>query len=158
MILVSVGTQLPFDRMVGAVDRWAGQAGRRDVLAQIGIGAQRPAHIDWVEQIEPPRFREHVAAADLLVTHAGTGSVFMASEFRKPIIIMPRKSELGEHRNDHQMATARRFAQLANVTVAFDENDLLDHLHHLDRIPAGLSLGDAASPALIEAIRNFIDT
>ena len=42
MILVTVGTDLPFDRMVRVVDDWAGETGRRDVFAQIGEGGWEP--------------------------------------------------------------------------------------------------------------------
>ena len=46
MIFVTVGTQLPFDRLIRAVDNWAKAAGRRDVFAQIGPASYRPLHID----------------------------------------------------------------------------------------------------------------
>ena len=40
MIFVTVGTQLAFDRMIKAVDEWAGARGRTDVFAQVGPAAQ----------------------------------------------------------------------------------------------------------------------
>ena len=35
MIFATVGTQLPFDRLIAAVDRWAGTRPGREVFAQI---------------------------------------------------------------------------------------------------------------------------
>jgi len=36
VIFVTVGAQMPFDRLVGAVDTWAGTNNRRDIFAQTG--------------------------------------------------------------------------------------------------------------------------
>ena len=38
MILVTVGSQEPFDRLIIAVDEWAASSGRSDVFAQIAAG------------------------------------------------------------------------------------------------------------------------
>jgi UDP-N-acetylglucosamine transferase subunit ALG13 len=52
-----------------------------------------------------------------------------ATDFGKPIIIMPRRGDLAEHRSNHQMATARYFVNMANVSVASDEFELLKLLN-----------------------------
>jgi UDP-N-acetylglucosamine transferase subunit ALG13 len=41
MIFVTVGSQMPFDRLVEAVDGWVGQT-TREVLAQIGDSQLKP--------------------------------------------------------------------------------------------------------------------
>ena len=43
MIFVTVGAQMPFDRMCKAVDAWAAKRGRSDVFAQIGETEWRPS-------------------------------------------------------------------------------------------------------------------
>ena len=48
MILVTVGAQMPFDRMIEVVDTWAGETGRDDVFAQIADAQYRPRHIPYV--------------------------------------------------------------------------------------------------------------
>jgi UDP-N-acetylglucosamine transferase subunit ALG13 len=107
MIFVTVGVQLPFDRLVRAVDAWAGERMRSDVFAQIGPSQYRPQHIEFRAFVEPPEFRRLVECADAVVAHAGMGSIITALELAKPLIVMPRRAELGEHRNDHQLSTAR---------------------------------------------------
>ncbi|MCG8094946.1 MAG: glycosyl transferase family 28, partial [Candidatus Thiodiazotropha endolucinida] len=59
------------------------------------------------------------------VAHAGMGSILSSLSLGKPIIIMPRKASLGEHRNEHQMATAKRFQNRPGVYVAWDEKQLV---------------------------------
>lgn len=158
MILVTVGAQMPFDRMVRAVDAWAGTRGRRDVFAQIGETDYRPLHMEWTPFIDPGQFRERVARSDVLVAHAGMGSILTALEAGKGILVMPRRGDLRETRNDHQVATARRFLELGRVSVAFDENELATKLDDLHGVGAGGRIGPYASDRLIRAIRDFIDT
>ncbi len=156
MILVTVGLQLPFDRMVQTVDMWAARAARRDVFAQIGFGASKPHHIQWTEYIDPRAFHQKVKEAELLIAHAGIGSVITALKYRKPIIIMPRRVDLGEVRNDHQMATAAHLTKLVHVTVAFDEHQLIDHLIHLNQITVVTQISDRASPTLLRMLSQFV--
>jgi hypothetical protein len=39
---------------------------------------------------------------------------------------------LGEHRNDHQVATAKRFAGQGCIMIALNEQELLNTLDQLD--------------------------
>lgn len=54
MIFVAVGTQLPFDRLIGAVDKWAASRGRNDVHAQIASGVA-PSHVSYDRHLTPQR-------------------------------------------------------------------------------------------------------
>ena len=157
MIFVTVGTQLAFDRMIQSVDEWAGSRGRGDIFAQVGPAEYKPRHIESRAFISPAECREKMRAATAIVAHAGMGTILSALEMGKPILIVPRRASLGEQRNDHQLATARRFAELGHVTVAFDEHELAARLDELDGIAAGERISPHASPALLAALRGFIN-
>lgn len=157
MIFVTVGAQMPFDRMVRAVDEWAAASGRKDVFAQIGPTDWRPRHIEWTAFLEPDQFRERVQNARVLVAHAGMGSILTALEAGKPILVMPRRGDLKETRNDHQVATAKQFLSLGRVSVAMDETELPDRLNEIDRLAATEPISRFASPRLLTAVRSFID-
>ena len=157
MIFVTVGTQLPFDRLISAVDAWAGATTGADVFAQVGPTGLEPRHISYSRFISPAECRERMAAAQAIVAHAGMGTILSALELGKPLLIVPRRAALGEHRNDHQLATARRFAELGRVAVAFDETELPARLDELDRIAAHEPISPFASDRLIGALREFID-
>ena len=132
MIFLTVGTQLPFDRLVRAVDEaLAARVIDDEVVAQIGVGGYRPRHMAWTETLDREAFDAHVARAVALVGHAGTGTIFVALEAMKPLLVMPRLSRLGEHVNDHQVGTARRFGALGHVLVAEDERTLVERLREL---------------------------
>ena len=132
MILVAVGTQFPFDRLVETVDKWAAASGA-EVIGQIGPSTYVPAHIKAQAFLPPEEFQALLDKAELVIAHCGMGSILSALSCGKPIIVMPRSAAKGEHRNDHQFATAERFAGRPGVTVASDEAELS---HCLERIGA----------------------
>lgn len=157
MILVSVGTQFPFDRLVRAVDDWAKAAGRTDVMAQVGPSAYLAHTITTFPFMGSEEFRVLQTEATLMISHAGMGSILTAMEYGKPIIIMPRDHHLGEHRNSHQMATARRFDNREGVHVAFDESALLAHLDNLSSLGGATNSSAKAPPEFTDALRDFIE-
>jgi UDP-N-acetylglucosamine transferase subunit ALG13 len=157
LIFVTVGTQLPFDRLITAVDGWAASKTESDVFAQVGPTSIQPRHIEYENFISPAQCRERMLAARVVVAHAGMGTILSALEMGKPLLVLPRRAMLGEHRNDHQLATARRFAELRTVGVALDEHELHAKLDALDALDAPEGIGPYAPAPFIAALRDFID-
>ena len=157
MIFVTVGAQMPFDRLIRAVDEWAASRGRSDVFAQIGPSDYCSKVIETTRFIDPPNFRKRAERAKVIVAHAGMGTIITALEYGKPIIVMPRRGDLRETRNDHQVATVKHLAEQGRIVVAFDERELIDKLDHLEGLREMERIDPHASPALIAAIRNFIE-
>ena len=133
MIFLTVGTQFPFDRLVRAVDEALGRSALDDeVLAQVGHRGYRPRHMKWVETLEREAFGERVARARALVGHAGVGTILTALEAGKPLLVMPRLRRYGEIVNNHQVVTARKFAELGHVLMAHDEREIPAQLAALE--------------------------
>ncbi len=156
MILITVGTQGPFERLVKTVDAWAGGAGSERVLAQVGIGGAQYRHVECVEQLSPDGFRTAMTEARVVIAHAGMGTILAALEFEKPLLVMPRRAALGEQRNDHQLATATRFAERGLVTVAYDEHDLAGYLDRLDELEARSHEESTSTHELLGRISDFL--
>ena len=157
MILVTVGAQMPFDRLVRTVDAWASENGRSDVFAQIGPSDAPPAHIAHTRFLRPAEFRQRAAEAAAIVAHAGMGTIITALELRTPILVLPRRAALGETRNDHQVATASRFAENGLVHAAFDEHELRRKLEGIDTLPGPEGIRAEASERLLGALRQFVN-
>lgn len=155
MIFVAVGTQLPFDRLIKAVDQWAALHTDQKIVAQIAGGKYRPRHIQAQPFMDAELFHKHVKNASLLVTHAGMGCIITALELGKPIIVVPRKASLGEHRNDHQLATAQRFLDQGRIEVAFHENELSQKLDRFCDISIADRIPPHASPDLLHVLSDF---
>jgi UDP-N-acetylglucosamine transferase subunit ALG13 len=158
MIFVTVGSQTPFDRLIRAVDEWAGAHDRSDVFAQIAATTYRPEYIKFTNFLTPTEFAEAVQRCSVIVAHAGMGTIISALELGKQVVVMPRRASLHETRNDHQVATAQSFGAQGRIIVASDEYELPHKLEYAN------SLGDAnritthASPRLLATIRNFLET
>jgi UDP-N-acetylglucosamine transferase subunit ALG13 len=156
MIFVTVGTDQPFDRMLHVIDSWARENQRKDVFAQIGAGAWKPDFIEYVEFLEPREFKRRFNEASLIISHAGMGTILSALLHGKPILVMPKLASLGEHRNEHQLATARRMMETGNVNVAFDVGELRQRLDGLDELVPRATISPYASSGIIDGIRSFI--
>jgi len=135
MILITVGTQLPFDRLVRMIDQIAPLL-REPVFAQIGRANYRPTNIEFAPTVAPDIFAAKVKAARLIVAHAGIGTVFTAQKHGKPLVLVPRETRFGEHRNDHQLATCRQLLDRPGVYVATDQPTLAALLSAPDLRPA----------------------
>ena len=156
MIFVTVGTQLSFDRLVTAVDRWVGEHASERAFAQVGPADYTPRHMEYRDFVPPDAADRHFREADLIVSHAGMGSILTALKYRKPILIMPRKAGLGEHRNDHQLATAKWLGSKSGVMVAWETEDVPRLLDNRANLRAGEGISDFASPELIANLRSFL--
>lgn len=135
MIIVTVGMQLGFDRLIAAMDAIAPGLGM-PVIAQTGKGRYAPRNMEAREKIAPADFERLVSEARLIISHAWIGTVLTAARCRKPVLLMPRRADIGEHRNDHQLATVRKLAGRPGIVVAIDESELPA------RIEEGLALDD----------------
>jgi UDP-N-acetylglucosamine transferase subunit ALG13 len=157
MIFVTVGGQMPFDRLIASVDEWALSRGQSDVFAQIGPSDFRARAIETTQFIDSIEFRRRFEAASLIVGHAGMGTIITALECGKPIIVMPRRGNLRETRNDHQVAMATHLLEQGRVMVAFDEKQLVKRLDQFEASEEIERIEPHASPSLIGALRSFIE-
>lgn len=163
MIFLTIGTHEPFDRLVRAVDDWCLATGRQETLfgqiTEPRAGGYVPQHFRWVSRLSPVDYAAQVARADLLVSHAGMGSILTALHMGKPIVIMPRRGHLRETRNDHQFTTAQRLGQRPGIHVAAAETELpavLDHAIAHSADPAGERIPPLADAAFTDMLRTFL--
>lgn len=165
MIFLTTGTQLPFDRLVRAVDAWLdGAASPPEICAQVlppPRDAYVPRHFETVARFSPAEYAAAFERADLIVSHAGMGTVLTALTEGKRICIMPRQMRYGEHRNDHQLSTAERLGAHPGLFTAYDEHDLprcLDGALQADEGGRDVRVGPFADQGFTDRLRNFILT
>lgn len=156
VILVSVGTQLPFDRLIEAVDTWAEENGRTDVVGQIGPARYAPRAMRCFPFIEQRQFYELQVQCSVMVSHAGMGSLLGAMELGKPIIILARDHKRGEHRNGHQLATLGQFRNFPGVYAARDEDHVKELLSRCEQLTAAPLLPTQAPSEFIEQLATYV--
>ena len=92
MILVTVGTQSPFDRLVQASDEWALENPDK-VFAHIGQSRHQPRYKDFADRVSSKAAKDLVGKSELIIAHAGMESILTGLEYSKPVIIVPRLAQ-----------------------------------------------------------------
>jgi UDP-N-acetylglucosamine transferase subunit ALG13 len=156
MIFMTVGSMLPFDRLVKSMDDWAARHPQVEIIAQIGAGAYEPQNMKWVRTFSRREFDDHTRNAELVVAHAGVGSVVTALEFRKPIVVLPRFAAAKEHTTNHQVDTAKWMQGRPGVFVAMSETDLDQAIIDAQAVNRVEPLSSSAPPEFIAKIRGFL--
>jgi len=156
VILVTIGSMFPFDRLIRAMDALAAER-EEEILAQIGDGAYEPRHMRFVRKLPREEFIATIARADLVVGHAGMGTVITAGEHGKAIVIMPRRAGLGEHTNDHQVDTAAWLGGRRGIFVAEDEQALAPAIARARSGGAVETIGARAPGDFLARIRAFAE-
>ena len=158
MIFLTTGTQLPFDRLVKAVDEWADAAQPEcEIFGQVLSPSHNPylpGNFETQTRLSPAEYAEIFSKARLIISHAGMGTILTALTEGKQICIMPRQFENGEHRNDHQTATLERLGDHPGLHKARDEHDLPGCLD------LALTAVGSSQPAMIDpfAAADFTDS
>jgi beta-1,4-N-acetylglucosaminyltransferase len=118
---VSVGNATqPFTRLLKAVCELAAQL-PQPVFVQFGAAKSFACPgCTGVAFLEMEAFAERVRAAELLILHAGAGSVIHALRAGKTPVVVPRRASLGEHVDDHQLEFSRELQKIGKVFVAHD--------------------------------------
>jgi len=158
MIFVTTGTQEPFDRLIQVIDEIAPTINEK-IVVQAFKYKYKARNFDVLDFIPPNQFNELIKEARLLISHAGMGTVITALTNNKPIVIMPRIARLGEHRNEHQLATAAELKRTGYVYVADNEAELkilVTDLLKKDKIEPLHHIGNFASDELISSIVEYI--
>ena len=159
MIFVTIGTQEPFDRLIKTMDELAHKL-HVEIVAQVSEKSDiLVKNMKTFDFMEPKEFDQYFNNAELIVAHAGMGTIISSLVKRKPLIILPREREFMEHRNDHQLATVKYFSKLGLINAAKDINDLELQITEFMKGTKKLTmptLGNFASTSLIEAIRDEI--
>lgn len=157
MIFLIVGSQkFPFDRLITEVDR-LNKAGviKDNVVAQIGVSGYVPETLDWVRFMDKERFDECIENSDLVITHAGEGSIMTGLLKKKKVIAVPRYARLGEHVSDHQLEIARALGGQNYIINVEDISELGDVISNIDKTE--LREYSSGKDAIIKTIRDFIN-
>ena len=156
MIFLTVGTQFSFDRLVKTVDDFVGSNGfDEEILAQIGDSTYQPQNFKAVASLEKHLFDKYLRDASCIISHAGMGTITMALEHGKPLLVIPRRKIYGEVVNDHQVAIAKKFDELGHVLVAYETADLPEKIEQLKSFVPRKR--ESQAQAVAKRIKCFID-
>lgn len=115
MIFVSLGTQdKPFNRIIDYVislkenlkelqgEKIIIQLGQTKLLKSDNERIKNSENIIIYDMLKPEKMKDVIKDSDIIITHAGVGTIMECLEMGKEIIVVPRKVENLEHVNNHQ--------------------------------------------------------
>jgi UDP-N-acetylglucosamine transferase subunit ALG13 len=149
VIFVTVGTHhQPFERLLGALE----VLDTDELVIQYGPG-QAPAALR-AEQFMPfDEMLKSFGEADTVITHAGVGSIICASREGHVPLVVPRRHDLGEHVDDHQVELTRALAERGSVIPVWDVDALAETV---SAAPPRQPKSTAAEPALCPSVRSAL--
>lgn len=126
------------------------------VVAQIGEQSEKLLNMETVGELTPEEFEKIMSSARLVVAHVGGGTILTAQKLKKPLVVFPRQAKLSEHRNDHQIDTARNLDSLEGIYVAWTETELEEYVQRKELLPTGSSKS-VERTQLVDRLKQFID-
>jgi UDP-N-acetylglucosamine transferase subunit ALG13 len=102
---------------------------------------------------------EYIRTSDLVISHAGMGTIILCKVYGTPIIIFPRREKYKEHVNDHQMEIAQVLEERrdVNIHVVYEEGQLEEKITELlKNIGKYHPQENVGRANLIKTIRAFI--
>ncbi|MGE5197626.1 MAG: glycosyltransferase [Deltaproteobacteria bacterium] len=157
MIFLTVGHK-EFDRLVKNMDEIVSEIDD-EVIMQIGDKpAYFPKHAKFFRFVTRGEIDGYFQNTKLIVAHCSTGAILIARKYFKPIIMVPRYHDRGEHIDDHQLELAKILENndsMRGVFVLYDISKLKSTiqlaLHTVPKYEESISKVN-----LINTIRDYI--
>jgi UDP-N-acetylglucosamine transferase subunit ALG13 len=159
MIFVTVGNHFQgFERLLKKVDEIAPRI-PHEMLIQKGFSKYVPHHTEYFDFVPLKMAVEYIRKSDLVISHAGMGTIILCKGYGIPIIIFPRREKYKEHVNDHQMEIAQVLEERrdVNIRVVYEEGELENKMSELLKSRVRYSPQENVGKInLIRTIRAFI--
>lgn len=126
MILVTLGTQKQdFSRLLKYIED---SKIKDEIIVQAGLTKFESKKMKILDFINYNEMNDLIDKADLIITHAGTGSILTPLKKDKKVIACARLSKYSEHVDDHQLQIVEVFRD-EGYLLELNENNKLDDLY-----------------------------
>ncbi len=157
LIFVVLGThELPFNRLLEEVERLQeGGLINGEIVVQVGhtpFTSEKMKLIPFMSYTDMERYFDE---ADLIITHAGTGSIITGVKKGKKVIAVARRAAHHEHNDDHQVEIVDQFTSTGYIIGVKEINALEEALQQVENFqPAPFKSG---RDNIVHLIRDFIE-
>ena len=159
MIFVSVGANPhQFDRLVKKIDDMVGSGElTEEVVLQIGTTKYEPKNIKRVKVFwGPGEYEDVLRNCSMIISHAGLGNAILARDYRKPLILVPRMKEYGEHIDNHQLQIAKYLESNGFCQVVYDISKLPEAIRKAQA--EGAKFTEIRKSELVSDIKAYVKT
>jgi len=95
-IFVTVGTTR-FDSLIENIDKKLNHT-NNEIIFQIADGEYKPKNFKYFDFT--PNIQSYFENSDIIITHAGAGSIYELLELKKKILIVPNLDRVDKHQSD----------------------------------------------------------
>jgi len=127
-IFVTVGSTYPFDRLIKEIDT-LGKNKSYEIFAQIGETKFKPKNIEFEEFLEYEEIQNKINWADIVISHAGVGTIIDCISKNKKLILSPRLKKYKEAIDDHQVEIAKAFEKKYKIKYTLNEKNIVNLLN-----------------------------
>jgi beta-1,4-N-acetylglucosaminyltransferase len=159
MIFVTVGNHFQeFERLLRKVDEIAPRI-PNEIVIQKGYSKYVPRNTKYFDFVPMNGATKYIQRSDLVISHAGIGTIILCKENGIPLIIFPRRKKYGEHGTDHQMEIAKVLEERGdkNIYIVYEENQLEEKIIEVVKKKEIVQAENRGRENLIKAIKNFIE-
>lgn len=156
---VTVGVERkPFGRLLRAVDRLVADGVLSgETLVQTGHNDFEPCYGLYQKFLSFDDMVNAVRSADMVIAHAGVGSVLLCRQLGKVPLVVPRSGDLGEHVDNHQLEFARMMDAQGFVIMAPTPDDMRQILAQTPRERWRANGENARTAGLVTHVRTILN-
>ena len=143
-VFVTLGFERrPFDRLLKAVDLGI-QRGiiPKDTFVQTGHTSRPVLACPSVDFLDYDEMIETLRSAEIIIAHAGVGTLLQCLHLQKIPILFPRRAHGKEHVDDHQVKFARIMEERKRALVAYSSEQLFDIFSDYSSLAAEIYAAD----------------
>lgn len=134
-VLVTIGSMVEkkFTRLFRIIEELCeeNQLDGSKVIAQVGFDNYLPKNFKAFDMVGVEEFKQLIDDSDIIISHAGTGTVTSCLKKGKKVIIFPRMAQYDEHYDDHQSELANLFTKNKHVLCATNKGELIKCLEDI---------------------------
>ncbi len=133
-VFVTVGFERrPFDRLLLTIEKGI-EEGKipSDTFIQIGHSQYLPQVCSYKRFLDFDEMEHQVKNSDIVIAHAGVGTILVCLSHNKIPILFPRDAKLREHVDDHQIEFCRIMEEQKRALVAYNSEDLFETVRNYD--------------------------
>lgn len=155
MILATVGTHTQgFNRLVIAIDELAAGI-EEEIIIQSGNSDYKPVNAKHFSFTSSQEMEQLFIDARIVITHAGSGSIFTCLLHQKKMIVVPRLAKYKEHFDNHQIQLAKAMEKEGKAVclIELSQENIRNALMNTIKI----NPGTINNRSLIEALKMQLD-
>ena len=112
-------------------------------------------NIKCFDFLSPEDFDKYMNEAQIVITHAGVGTIINGLNHKKKLIVVPRLKKYKEHVNDHQLQIVDNYAEQGYIIKLDEDESLQDAIERAkDFLPKSFSSNNARFNDELEKLIN----